>query len=182
MAIDWGLVGAGAAGIPSLIVGGPAAGAVGAGLGGSVGSMFNKRKRPKINIEGELAKISALYDTARTSTSAGIAKQLGELNRGTASNLAGRGIYDSPVGEYAFAANREKAQTALANALAGIGTQEAGVRGSLLERLTGLKYQADLEDEQAKEQRMSQLYGILAGLGAGGLSKGSSGGAQTYAA
>lgn len=137
-----------------------------ASAGTTLAGIFGGRRTPSIDISGELSRIGDLYNEQREFAKTSSKEQLQDLNKLTASDLAGRGILSSPVSEYSFGANRAQAQRSLAAALAGISSSEAGQRASLLERLTGVRAR---QDELAGERRragLTQLSALLASAGA----------------
>lgn len=169
MAWDWGGFGGGAASGASLgSYGGrwgAAAGGVIGGVGGGLGLFGGGQKRPSIDISGELAKIRALYDQQATALKADSKYRLGETNKATSSQLAGRGIYSSPVSEYSFNANSNAANSDLTRALASLYGGQAQTESGLLGSLASAKAQQDQLDYQQQMQSRNQLFSILGGAG-----------------
>lgn len=116
-----------------------------------------------VDVGGELKRIQNLYDEQRAYAKEVAAQQLTDLNRQASSNLATRGIYDSPVSEYVYGANRAEAQKSLASALAGIAGSEASARSNIFNSLMGYQQQ----DALRKQQATNQLIAALGGLGSG---------------
>lgn len=143
---------------------------VAAALGvGALGSLFSKKpKAPKYvapDLSGTLAAIDEYYKKAGANVEATMGRQLQGQQKVTGENLAGRGIYSSPVSEYAFQQNRQNSQISLADALASLGGQQlqakANVTGQAAMQGAQNKYQSELQRYQDKLQSSNMLTGLL---------------------
>ena|SRR3990167_3632462 len=136
---------------------------IGAGLaGGAILKSF--LDRPSTNtpdISGELAKITALFDQMRAQATKNINIQSAAGRRASASNLATRGTYSSPVAEHVFGQLEADRMNAISNSEAQIGGQEASLRSSLLSQLLGLNQRG----QEMRNQADASIWGNIGGLG-----------------
>ena len=147
-----------------------------ASTGMTVSEMLKKKKAPQIDISAQTARLRDLFNEQRQAAKALAQEQLQELQGLTASNLAGRGIYSSPVSEFSFGRNRAMAQRTLAQLLSGIGAQEATSLQSLTEKLMGQKFTSESAEEEARTAARRSLISLLSSTGtAAGASGGSRG-------
>ena len=130
-------------------------------LGGGLGGFFGGSKRKSIDISAEIAKIKALYAENKQAAIAAINQEAARGRSATASNLAARGIYRSPVSEGTFNLLEDARLAAIGQASGRIAGEQAGVQAQLLQMLTG----QGIQDQQLREQQRAALYGALAGLG-----------------
>lgn len=133
---------------------------LGAGFGGSVGGMFGK-KRKGPDISGELARIGELFAQARAAARAEITADFNDRRTLTASNLAARGTYSSPVSEASFGALESARSRAFGAAEGQLSAQEAKTRGDLLGVLLGMDAQAS----RGRDQASAALYGQIGSIG-----------------
>ena len=134
----------------------------GALAGGSLLKSF--LDRPSTNtpdISGELNKIRALFDEMRAQATKNINIQAAQGRRASASNLATRGTYSSPVAEHVFGQLEADRINAIANSEAQIGGQEANMRSSLLSQLLGMNQRG----QEMRNQADASIWGNIGGLG-----------------
>lgn len=133
---NWSGVGSGAvagAGVGASF-GGQGGAVIGGVVGGLAGLLSRKRKRSKpqiLDITQELAQIGEMYNMARAQQKELSGRGQAQALQQTSESLAGRGIYRSPVGEYALGQTRKTYATALADALAELSQQEIGQKAQL---------------------------------------------------
>ena len=147
-----------------------AASAIGSALMGS-----KKVKYPKasqIDISGELAKLDAIYEQSRQQSQNVLRNQLTELNKNTASSLASRGIYSSPISQAAYNQTNRTYQNALSSLLAESYNAQAQARANLTAKLAEARAKAEQDAAVAKyEQKLrnqgvwSNLLGSISGAG-----------------
>lgn len=165
------------------------------GASALISGFSKKPKAPKYvapDLTGTLAAIDAYYKQAGAQTEATMGRQLQGQQKMTGENLAGRGIYSSPVSEYAFQQNRQQNQMSLADALASLGGQQlqakANITGQAAMQGAQGKYQAELQKYQDKLQSSNMLTGLLSsgalaslqGLGGGAKPQGMNPSQPTY--
>lgn len=111
------------------------------------------------DISAELARISSLFEQARTSARAGINREAAQGRRSAASNLAVRGGYESPASEHTFGALEEGRLASIGQAEGQLAGQEAGMRAQLLNSLLGLRVGLEGEQRQRADSRRNALFG-----------------------
>ena len=146
--------------IPLLAIGAASAGA------GLLGSLLSKPKGvADIDISGEIARITALYEQARQSGRAAITQdyqaQRGEL----ASSQAARGILRSPVSSVGLERLGAERTRALSSFDAQILGSQAGTQSQLLQALMGQKRQRDQLLAQQQQGRQNAIFGGLTSFG-----------------
>ena len=152
--------------IPAIM----AASAIASAIAGS-----KKVKYPKasqIDISGELAKLDAIYEQSRQQSQNVLRNQLTELNKNTASSLASRGIYSSPISQAAYNQTNRTYQNALSSMLADSYNAQAQARANLTAKLAEARANAEQAAALAKyEQKLrnrgvwSNLLGSISGAG-----------------
>lgn len=131
---------------------------------GAAGGLFGGKRGGAPNIEGELAKIGALFDAQRAAAKAAVAEQARGQGVSARNSMAARGTLRSPVAEHVFGEIRRGEQDAYAQALGQIAGQEAGLRGNILSQLLGYQNDADNRSGAAKSALFSQGGGLLSSL------------------
>lgn len=119
---------------------------------------------PDINIEGEMARINALYDRARTEGTAAITQDFQAQRGELAQSQAARGILRSGVSQLGLARLGAARQQALGAFNAQLSAAQAGQGSSLLNALLGRKTALDTAAQDRRQQGQNQLLGIGAGL------------------
>lgn len=132
-------------------------------------SLFGGGGRDAPDISGEMARINALYDQARTHGTAAITQDFQAQRGELAQSQAARGILRSGVSQLGLARLGAARQQALAQFNAQLYGQQAGQQSSLLNALMGRsEARADAQYAQ-KQQGISQGLGMMGGaLGAWG--------------
>lgn len=153
-------------------LGGPAGAALGAGLGGSGGSLIGSffSKRPKApDISGELNNLRALIDELRQSGLKAIDQDYGNQRGETASNLAARGVYRSPVSQNSFDRLNRARMAARSSFLGDLAGREASLRAGLLGQLVDVNSKYNMLGGQQEAARAGQLASLFSGLLQAGL-------------
>lgn len=117
----------------------------------------------EIDISGEISQLRALFAEQREIARKGIMSQLGDFQGRTASDLAGRGIYRSPLSEWSFGRNRKAAQSAIGDAFGKISATEAQTIADLLSQLSSQKNKQQADSELKKQRGRNELLGLLSG-------------------
>lgn len=152
---DWGRVGLGVA------TGGQSevwkAGANALGFG-------RKSSGPGVDINGELARISAMFEAMRAQNRVNINREAAQGRSAAANNLAARGTYRSPVAQGTFNQLEGERINAIANSDAQLAGQEAQLRSGLLRELLGLDAAQKQQDRQIQAGRAGAITSIGSNL------------------
>lgn len=129
------------------------------------------KKQPKApsyqapDLTGTLAAIDEYYKKAAETGKTSLGQELQGLNTMTAENLAGRGIYSSPVSQYAYQQNTQNYQKSLADMLGSLQGQQlqakANITGQVATQGAANKYQSELAKYQQRLQSQNMLTGLL---------------------
>lgn len=111
------------------------------------------------DISAELARISSLFAEARKAAIAGINREAAQGRRAAASNLAGRGVLESPASENTFSALEEGRLSSISQAEGQLAGQEAGMRAQLLNSLLGLRVDLEGQERERADARRNALFG-----------------------
>lgn len=142
--------------LPGLAIAG------GALAGGSLlGSILNRPNYNTPDVGGELDKIAGLFAQLRANNTSNINYEAGQGRRTAASNLAGRGIYSSPVSQNTFNALEDSRLRSIATSDAQLAGQEAEARSGILRSLLGLNQQ----NQMMRNQANANIFGQVGGLG-----------------
>ena len=117
-----------------------------------------------VDINGELARINALYDQARTQGTATITQDFQAQRGELAQSQAARGILRSGVSQLGLARLGAARQQAIGAFNAQLSAAQAGQQSNLLNALLGRKTAIDMSEAERKRASQSQLLGIGAGL------------------
>jgi hypothetical protein len=128
------------------------------------GGLFGGGGSPNIDISSELARINALYDTARTNGQAAITQDFQAQRGELAQSQAARGIYRSGVSQLGLARLGAARQQAISQFNAQLAAAQAGQQSSLLNALLGRKTALDAADADRRMQSRNQLIGLGGGL------------------
>ena len=137
----------------SILSGAAGLGSLGSSLG-LFGGEDQPGDMPAFDTDASIARIMGFYEQAETGLQAGVEAGFGGMAQQTAGNLAARGIYSSPVSEYAFAQDRQVQMNALAQAQQNFQMQKAGA-------LTGAAQSGDAYNQriaQANQQMQQNNY------------------------
>jgi hypothetical protein len=115
-------------------------------------------------LAAELAKIDALFGEQKTALQGQAAERLGEMKTASASDLAGRGIYGSPVSAYTDIANRKTVENALSQVLGQLAGQQASTKAGLLSDWAKLGYSSKLAQAQEDYKRRITSGNMLSAL------------------
>lgn len=158
----WGAIG------PALQI----AGAVGGLFGG--GDDAPEFEQPNIDFDAEFAKMDALYGSQETALEQGAILATADARKAIVSDLAARGIYESPVGEKSLSQQRSQMQGALLQAKSQIKAQQANAKSGLMSKMLDYKmrtaeniYKSRLNQWQQGRQDKASLWSSLGGLGTG---------------
>ena len=146
---------------------GPWAALAGGIFGGLAGGFGGRKRRspPQINIQAELARIEAIYAKAGQAAIANIKREAGQARRATASNLAARGIYTSPVSENSFGALNEAMLASIGQAEGQIAGESASMQAQILQSLAAQQQAQEYQEYQRREQARASMFAALGGLG-----------------
>lgn len=157
--------------LPIIAAGTQIAGALGGLFGGEDYPEF---EAPEIDIEGEIQKLAGIYESQMGALETESVSQQAETRAALASELAARGIYESPVSQQAFSRSRADAARALSLAKAQIRGQQATATSDLQKKL--LDYKMRIAEMQYASKvgkyhagNQNTFAKILSGIG-GGLS------------
>lgn len=153
---------------------------------GALGGLFdgapNSPEITPYDPTADLAKLNALYTEAGQGVKASVEAGTHGMTQRTAGNLAARGIYSSPVSEYAFQQDRAAKIQALTQAQNALAQQKAQAMAGLIgqgvdynQRIAianqQAQYQNEMRDYQTKQQLLAALIGGGAALAGGNYGK-----------
>ena len=145
--------------------------------GGLLGGLF--QKTPKYNmgamnevqrlIEKQYGDVENYFKEANSAFETQYGQYYGNQMGDIVNQLAGHGIYESPVSERALGRQRQALADTYATAKSQLAGERMSAMGAIdqqkinyLQNLAGIQYQRQL----AKQQKQSSVFGGLAGLGA----------------
>jgi len=119
---------------------------------------------PQFDITSELERISHYYKQQKNYLQKFTYQNLGEMNKILSTNLAGRGIYSSPVSEYMYGRARQTAMQDLTKSYASLAEAEGKDRSNVFSSLMGYQYNvasANLNRNIAKYSARQQTTNML---------------------
>ena len=153
------------------------------GAGGIISSLFgggsvDRPDIPQYDPSADIARIKGAFSEAEQGVQAGVEAGMQGMTAQTSANLANRGIFSSPVSEYADGQDRAAKTNALTQALNTIAQQ----RAQAISRIIGQgadynqrialayaenKYQNDLQSLRAWQTLGGAMLGAAGGLAGG---------------
>lgn len=154
---------------------------VGSALGLFGGGSGEAAPRPQFDpsVVSDIEQLKAEYDNLYAEQEGLLREQsaadLAEAKRQTASDLASRGILESPVSEYSFIRQKELADKALKQSISTLKAQRLSTKSALDKalidykmKIAGMQYETDIYNAQIASQAAGQKWGAIGGA-VGGL-------------